>query len=477
MNDRLSAGAARIALAAAAVALLSAAQCSFDGHPLFDFNSDSPQTTVAAISGFGSVFAGGDEFTTSSGSVMLDGAAVSELQLRPGQVASVVGTLSQGGPTGTATSLAVTDKLVGPVSATDAASGSFTVLGATVRVTGDTSVGLGIAPADVAGLAIGTNVAIDGYRTSTGLIATRIDPALAGQLVRVAGPVASLSGFALQFKIGPTTIDYSHVQGGLPPQVTNGSYVVASGGTITGAATLQATQIAIVSETPGGAKGANGRVHGAITRFGSSSDFDVGGQSISAGGATIGNGTGSDLALDVEVEVDGAFDANGVLDASAVNIAPAASFRVVGPISSLGPTAGAAAVAGITLQTDSRTIWDDLSATALRTLGYPDLRTGDWIEARGVAGASGTAQVRVLERRAQPNPAFIELQGVPASLANPSLTISGVAIDASSASFYDASGQALSRNGFFAQASGRVVRVVGSFIGTTLTAETVALRP
>jgi hypothetical protein len=469
----------RATAAAALVLLLNGSQCSFGGHELFGgLGQNTGQTLIAPISAFGSVFVGGTEYADSAAAVTLDGAPANELALRPGQNATVVATIAGGASTGTASSVAVSDKLLGPVSATDPATGSFTVLGQKVQVTGDSSVGAGIVPADAAGLSVGQVVAIDGYRTSTGLIASRIDPPAPGQALRVAGVVSGLDGFAQQFRLGGTTVDYSRVSGGLPALIRDGSYVVASGGTATAAATLQAALVVQATEAPSGASGDDGRVHGAVTRFGSTTDFDVGGQTVSTGSSTtFSGGTSTEVVADRELEVSGQYDRSGVLQASSVAFAPVTSFRVVGPLAAIGSSAGTLSIAGITVSTDARTRWEDLSAGALHVFGIAALGSGDWIEVRGVAGTGPAASAHIIERRVQPSPAYVELQAVPSALANPSLTLVGVTVDTSTATFSDASGQSLSRTSFFAAAGNRVVRVVGAFIGTTLTAATVSLRP
>lgn len=479
MNSRQTLLALRATAAAALVLLLNGSQCSFGGHELFSgLGQSTAQTSIAPISAFGSVFVGGTEYADSSAAVTLDGAPANELGLRPGQNATMVATIAGNASTATASSVAVSDKLIGAVSATDPAAGSFTLLGQTVQVTGDTSVGAAIGPADASGLIVGQVVVIDGYRTSTGLIASRIDPPALGQALRAAGVVSGLDGFAQQFRLGGTTVDYSRVSGGLPALIRDGSYVVASGGTATAAATLQATLVVQATEAAGGADGDSGLVHGAVTRFGSTTDFDVAGQAVATGSSTsFSGGTSADLAADRELEVLGQYDRSGVLQASSVAFAPAASFRVVGPLAAIGSTAGTLSIAGITLSTDVRTRWEDLSAGALHVFGLAKLGSGDWIEVRGVAGTGASASAHIIERRIQPSPAYVELQAVPSTLANPSLTLVGVTVDTSTATFTDASGQSLSRTSFFAAASGRVVRVVGAFIGTTLTAATVSLRP
>ncbi len=467
-----------VAVALTAVMLSGSTQCSFGGRDFGSSNSDTAQTTIAPIGTFGSIFAVGTEFATTSATITLDGVAVAETSLRLGQVATVTGTIGTNAGSGTATTVAVTDKLIGAVSATDPGSGSFTVLGQTVFVTPDTSVGPGFTVPDVIGFTLGTVLVIDGYRTSTGVIASRIDRLQSGQSLRAAGRVSNLDGFTQSFTLNGTTIDYSAVAGGLPSSITNGSYVVASGGTATAAATLRVATVAARTESPPGAGGDSGVVHGAITRVGSQNDFDVAGQTVAAAGTTtVTNGSLADVALDAEVEVTGTYTSAGALTASQVAFAPQATFRVVGPVQAINAGSSQLEIAGITLSVDARTRWDDQSGAGLKVFALANLNVGDWVEVRGLPGTSLSASARMVVRGVQPTPAYLELQDVPSSLANPDLTLTGVAVDASTASFSDATGASLSRTGFFAAAAGRVVRVKGSIIGNALVAATVALRP
>jgi hypothetical protein len=466
------------ALPVIALLLAGSSQCTFGGRQ-FGGNGGAAtqQTTIAPIGAFGSIFAGGTEFTTSNVTPIVDGTPGDESLLKPGQVITLTGSVASGGTTATATSAAVNDKLTGPVSALDPATASFTLLGQTVQLTGDTSVGPAITPADVSGLTVGEVVVIDGYRTSSGLIASRLDLAT-GQSLRVAGVVSALDGLALKFSVGATTIDFSKAVGGLPPGIMDGSYVVASGGTATGATTLQAGLVETATESPPGSSGGNGLVHGAITRFGSTGDFDLAGQTVATtASTTFSSGAAADLGPDVELQVVGQYDVNGVLDATSIAVTPAASFLVAGPVASLDATASTLVVAGITLTVNPSTRWDDERGLGLRIFGFSNLSSGNWVEVHGVAGAALAATATIVARRVPPSPAFVVLQGIPAGLAAPNFTLSGVSIDANTATFSDAAGQSLSKASFFAQAANRVVRVTGAFIGSTLTAETVALRP
>jgi len=387
-----------LALPLAVLLLTGAGQCSIGGR---DFGgsggggSDSTQTTIAPVSAFGSILAGGTEHATTSTTITLDGANASESQLRPGQTVTMAGTVAADGVTGSASTAAISNKLIGAVSASDPGSGSFTVLGQTVYVTPDTSVGSGFAVPDVAGFTVGTVLAIDGYRTSTGLIAARIDRPSSGQSLRVAGRVSNLDGFAQRFSLDGTTVDFSAVAGGLPPLLRNGSYVIASGGVASGATTVQASALTLATESPAGRSGDNGLVHGAVTRFASSADFDVAGQPVATTGlTTVTNGALTDLALDRELEVTGQYTGAGVLTATRIDLVPPVPFRIVGPVHAINGPAGTLEIAGITLSTDRRTRWDDQSATGLRIFGLAQLQIGDWVEARARDSSSDASSRR-----------------------------------------------------------------------------------
>lgn len=458
--------------------LLSGSYCGWRGYYVpGGLKESTARTTIGPVGGFASVYVNGTEFVDSGATVTIDGVAAAESQLLVGQVATVGGATGSGS-IGTATTVAVATKLLGPVSAIDLAAGTVTVLGQTVQITGDTSIGPGVAPTDVNGLLVGQLVAVDGYRTSAGLIASRFDLAAAGRVLQVAGVVANLNGFSQTFTINGTTIDYSAASAGLPAQIVDGSYVVASGGALTDASTLRAALISAQTEVPTAASGASGSVHGAVTRFGSATDFDVGGQSVATSATTTyQNGVSGNIGPDVEVEVSGTYDSAGVLDATTVVLVPAANVRVVGPISAIDAAGKTLTVAGITLGTTGETRWDDRSAALLRTFGFTSLQVGDWIVARGVPASGASATARVIERGTQPSPALIELQDIAAAVADPVFTLTGITVSTSGATFADANGLGLTRSAFFGQAAGRLVRARGSLSGSgTLVATSVALR-
>ncbi len=435
------------------------------------------QTANGPVSRFGSVFIDGAEYATTAATVSVDGVSTSVAALRVGQIVVLRGTVGSSTSAGQAASLVATSKLIGPVTARDLAGGTLTVLGQTVQTTGDTSVGDGIAPTEPGGLILGQLVAVDGYRTSTGLIASRLDAAT-GSLLRVSGRVASLSGAAQTFQLNGTTVGYAGVAGGLVPAITNGSYVLASGSSVGGSATLVAQTVTLQDEATAGASGSHGTLHGAVTRFASSSSFDIAGQAVSTGVATVySGGLATDIAADAELEVEGQYDAAGVLAASAVALVPASVFRVVGSVERIDAAAATFTVAGIALANASVTRWDDRSPVLMRAISYGDLRIGDWVEVRGVSTGAATANARVVERRALPVSPLTELQDQATAVADPSLALAGIVVDTRGAGFASIDGATLTRLQFFAMASGHVVRVRGAITaGGAFVATTVMLR-
>ena len=281
---RLSATGGRIltvALLVASSGFLAGSYCSERGYYTLGGAAAAGQLASGPVARFGSVFVDGAEYATTSATVTLDGVTVAESALLPGQLVVVTGTPGSGGTAGTATSVVATTSLVGPVTAVDLAAHTLTVLSQTVQITGDTSVGAGIAPTEVGGLPYGQVLAIDGYRTASGFIASRLDPALGVVSARITGRVSALLGATQTFSIGGTVVSYGAVTGGVPAGLADGAFVVVTG-TVGGAATLNAQQLRVQPEATAGASGSAGILHGAVTRYGSATDFDVAGQPVSS---------------------------------------------------------------------------------------------------------------------------------------------------------------------------------------------------
>lgn len=463
-----------VALLVASSGWLAGSYCSDRGYYTPGGTSTPGPRVAGAISRFGSVYVAGTEYATTSASITVDGVATGESALLVGQVATIVASGSGSNPS-RAQSISVTTRLVGPASAADLAAHTVTVLGQTVQITGDTSVSDAIAPTEPFGLLAGQLLAVDGYRTSAGFIASRLDPATAGATLRVVGIVSGLDGFTQTFQVGGTTVSYAGVSA-VPTNLANNRYVIASGLTTTGSATLNASQLQMADEATAGAAEAAATLHGAVTRYSSAGDFDVAGQAVASDASTtiVGSGT---LGADVELEVAGRYDAAGVLHATTITFVPATPLRIVGPVDRIDEAAGTFAIAGVTLSTASTTRWDDRGALRSRTFVLAQLRTGDWVEARGVATGALAADARVVERRVAPASTAIVLEDDASAVADPTLNLAGIVVDTRGATFLSVTGTPLTRSAFFADVAGHAVRARGSLAsGGALVATLLSLR-
>jgi hypothetical protein len=461
----------------AAAFLLGATECTYRGKTRGGGSPD--QFTQGTVTRFGSVFAAGVEYTTSGTTITVDGASATEADLRPGYVVALKGRRTSGSATGSANSISADAALVGEVTARDASAGTVVVLGTTVQLGADTSYGAGVDGAAATPFAIGDRLVVHGFSAAnTGILATRVERVTSSRALQAAGRIAGLDANARRYVVRGTTIDYSAATADGTPAV--GAYAFATGTTTNADGSVRATRVQVRLEAPAPSDKDTGDVEGVVSRFGSATDFDVAGRTVTTtSSTTYVNGAASDLKASAVVTVSGTFDSSGKLAASRVEFRRTANFRMLAPIESFNTSASTFLAGGVQVQTNARTRWEDRTAAALRTLYYADLRSGDWIEARGVEEtASRTATALVVERRAPPANGRVELQGVAASLADPTLVITGVTVRVpDTAEFRDRAGALLGRATFFSQARNQPVVARGLFSGGTLVAESLQLRP
>jgi hypothetical protein len=424
------------------------------------------------ITGFGSVIVNGVRFSTTGAAITIDDrTGASENELKVGQVVTIRGSFASDGSTGTATSITFSDNMEGPVSAKDEAAGTLVVLGQAVRVNGATVFDDRFSPASLAGVAIGSVVEVSGFPNAAGeIIASRIEPKAAGGTFELTGTVSSLDTTARRFNINSTVINYSSVT---PSNGTlaNGGCAEAKGTNFSGGA-LVATSVEVKSCTAAGAANERGEIEGAITRFASATDFDVGAQRVTTTASTsYENGTAASLAANLIVEVEGTFSAAGLLTATKVKIKPDTSLRLLGTIDAIDPATSSVTVFGLKVTTNTATAYEDKSSANLRLFKFSDLRTGDYVEIRGYAGSVPNTLVAARIERDDLDPRR-ELQGVAAGPAvAPNLTIFGITVTTSGGtSFRNESGASISSSTFFAAAGNRLVEVRGTWNGSSFAA-------
>jgi len=288
--------------------------------PLPPTQNSEDVTAKGAITGLGGVTVNDVYYATNSVIVTVNGQPGTLADLKHGHIITVSGRINADGRSGTANSILFDADLIGPVDDLDAPNDQLIVMGQSVITDGDTLFGGGIDPGTFAGLSVGNVVQISGYPDAAGTIrATRIDPAAMNAELQLIGEASSVDAANLRFRINRLTVDYSSaividLPGGAP---SNGMTLKVIG-------TMSGGHFVVERlETPARLVGATGQrvqTAGVITRFNSSSDFDVNNSAVSIdAGTAFLNGDADDLALNTRLVIDGDFTANGRITANRIS--------------------------------------------------------------------------------------------------------------------------------------------------------------
>ncbi len=428
-----------------------------------------------SITTFGSIVVNGVHYDTANTTFTIDGNAVTEGDLKVGQVVLIQGTIDDNSTSGTADSVMSDDIVTGPVDSINIPLNQLVVMGQLVFVGADTSFDDNISPASLAGLGAGDIVEVSGFFTADGDIgATRIEKKPTGTQFEAHGTVSNLDFANFMFSINGLVVDYSSATlndfpGG---QISDGDFVEAKGASLGGSGQLLADVVELETVGITGDDGDHVEVEGFITRFVSETDFDVSGILITTTGGTVfEGGVAADLGLNIKVEVEGALDANGVLVAEKVDIRRSKAVRSVAVVDSVDAANDSLVMLGITFSTDELTRFEDKSNANLRPLTINDINAGEYLEIRGTEFPVGSDPRQVLAALLERDDldTRTELQGFVESVTNPTLTILGVTIDTSAAVFRDVDDSPLTATEFFNLVGvNTLVKALGTETGDTM---------
>lgn len=411
---------------------------------------------IGPVANFGSIIVNGVTYNTDNATFTIDGAPATQADLRVGHVVKVLGDADDNGLTGTADEVLFDDSVKGPIESIDTALNLVVVLGQLVVITPETSFDDSLSPSTIEGLSVGQIVEVSGQIDATGnIVATRIEPKPAGTQFEVHGTVSGLDAATMQFNINSLVVDFSAATLDNFPsgQISDGDFVEAKGMSLGAAGELLATKVELETLLTGVVDGDRIELEGFITRFASAQDFDVSGQSVTTNASTVfTGGVAADLGLNVKVEVDGDLDGNNILVASKVDIRPSKAVRSQALLDSVDSATNSVVLLGITVTTDELTRFEDKSNADVDPLTLSDLNAGDFVEVRGDEFPAGSGNIRaIIFEREDPDPDTI-LQGFVESISEPSFTILGVTIDASSTVvFRDENDAPISSADFFNQ--------------------------
>lgn len=429
------------------------------------------------ITGFGTVHLNGLVFETTGATIMIDGSAGTQDDLRAGEFIQVKGHHDAAQNQDLADQIDFRGNVIGPVDAIDTTAQTLVVLGQTVHVTEDTSFDDDISPASLAGIAAGAVVEVSGMVSMDGSIqATRIEGKPAAAHLQVIGTAAATDSTAKTLMINALVVDFSTATlvGFTGSAPHDGDVVEATGTTLSSAGVLLATRLELRAGKVVAPPDINSQVdvQGLISRFASATDFDVAGLKVSTSGSTIfTGGSAADLGLNTSVEVTGVVDSAGTIEATNVQIRRPVDARLTGPVDSVDAAHGKVVVLGIQISVDLLTRYEDHGSGGVNTFNLAFVHAGDWLEVRGAAtSTSGTSleatRIDRVQRQSQ-----VQLMGVVASASQPFFKVLGTSVATDSSTSFN---HGLNATSFFASGPvGQTVSITGTWDGSVLTANDV----
>jgi hypothetical protein len=383
----------RFSVLAVAAVLVGLGACSdSDSDNGGDTHPPPVTTTLLAngvVTGFGSVYVNGQRYGTDGVSLTMDDRPADLLQLRVGQYVELKGHTHRywNYAETSADIIRYHNVLEGPITDIDAVGGSFVAMGQTVRVSLDTVFGDDIDPASIEGLEEGDVVEVSGIVPADGPIdATRIDIKTDGGPFDVSGYITDVSVAEHRFDINALVVDYSaaNMEDFTTGDPAVGDLVKVTGSTFLVDGALVALHVELRSDDylaagPGDVV----EVEGVVEDFVSVTDFHVAGWDVTTtADTTYEHGTAADLADGVRVMVKGVADADGDLVAHKIAFREVSTIRIVAQLDALSLD-GDLELLGVDVSTTDTTVFQDMSALALREFGFEDLAVGDWLDLRG----------------------------------------------------------------------------------------------
>ncbi|HYL01119.1 MAG TPA: DUF5666 domain-containing protein, partial [Steroidobacteraceae bacterium] len=210
---------------------------------------------------------------------------------------------------------------------------------------------------------------------------------------------------------------------------------------------------------------------GLITNFMSATQFDVGGQAVTTTSSTMyTNGTASDLANNVKVEVEGMLNSSNVLVASSIRFEHNGAVELQANVTAIDTTAGTLTLLGVQVSVNSMTRFEDNSSAQVQMFSLSNVSVGDTVKVRGFENPVGSGMVVATSLEREPPMTTVIVQGPFTAGTSPDFMVLGITIDGSSATIMAGDEQTLTLADFLTQAVGHSVRVEGTLSGTVVTA-------
>ncbi len=364
------------ALAAGGVSKVAIAGIDAGGAP-------APKKSVSKgkVKKFGSIFVNGVRFDTDQALFIIDGAFGIESDLTVGQVVTVVGSVDEGGTTGTAWLVTYDDVVDGPISNIDAALNRMTVLGQTVIANNDTSYSTASGARSIGDLAVSESVEVSGYVDADGnIVATHITSSEPGDAFDLTGAVDDVDADGSTLTINGLVVDYSNAWlMDLPtgvPQAGQRLEIVGSGMTESGH--FVATEVRSYFDGVAANDDAQGEIEGLVTGRTSFLNFELDGVPVRIDWNTsFVNGWLFGVSLNRHLEVEGTFGADGVLLAETIEFESESDAVHSGYVEAVD--GDMVWIGGIPIRATIDTEFEDDSDADEHRFNVGSIRTGDYV--------------------------------------------------------------------------------------------------
>lgn len=435
--------------------------------------SGAPATSsivsTGAINGFGSVIVNGVHYNSDKAKILIDDQVVTEDSLRAGYQVKITSTFNASGAA-VADAIEFHPNLVGPINQINRTTQQFTVLDHTVQVNNATVFDNAITPNYLDGLKLGDLVLVSGSVDDKGVvIATRVE--LSASAKREAlGYVSNLNEITSTFSLHTLFVNYSGAEliNFENNQIKNNLWIQATGSIDSNGIFKAKTLTRIDNSFDKSVKSAE--AEGFITRYVSPTDFDVAGIKVSTNMQTsFANGTQANLGVGTALTIKGDINSAGVLVLQQVEFQSASENEVVGEVTDVQGSSNTSIATGIfkigntSIQTNSRTLFEDRGNMPTRRFNFNDIRTGDFLKVAGYTSQNIFVATKIERQQFQTNNEIgLRFEGI---ISNPQehsfMLYDRIIVTNSETQIRGNNGDMLSEAQFFAQAAGKHVRVEG----------------
>ena len=436
-------------------------------------------STTGTIDGFGSVIVNGVRYNSDKAQILINGEIATEDNLQTGYQVSMTGKIADNG-TATADKIEFTPNIIGAISRKN--KNSLVVMDQVIKINNDTIFDVAISPRSILGLDPGTVILVSGSLAADGSIsATRVELAKNARQ-QLVGFVNELNSVNMTFVLNHQRVSYAGANLDLGSRNLRNGLLISARGTLGDNQLLQATQVkAIATEFSAGISSAS--VEGYVTRFVSTTDFDVAGIHVTTNAQTrYENGNAGNLAMELAVEVEGKVDGNGKLLANKIEFERKINNRIAGKVTGIntlsdtGIITGILEVEGSSIRTTVSTRYEDKGRSRVKRFNFSSLQIGDFVEVTGYSADAGFIATKIEREENQGTFNEREMTGVITGINGNVFKLFGREISTDGdTDFFDQDGNPLDAAAFFTVADGKRAKVFGTDFGDSFIAIRVEL--